>query len=385
MPEPPNISGEEWRLRELVSEAEVQLGPKHPEVALRLMNLGSHLVHQNRLEDARECYKRAVELFENRRDEFQAELADACFGLSSCYSQLCEWDEAFPWLERALAICRTARGMDDESTFAMELEVIILVNRRGGCAEATALARPLLEKAERLFGREAPRTARVLFELATALVGDEQHGEAEPLFRRVLLADEKRLGPTHPELITDLDWLGGTQHELGRYEEAEMAYLRAIQIGSSYPDRYMAAPFSNYSLLLLDMGKLEEAEAYARRSLEAQREASGSNSLALCTRLRGLADVLKSRGKLAEAESALRWLLSLASDASGPSSPTTILAWDKLASFLKDTGRLTEAEEVCRDALKICHSGPPLLKSLACLFEGKLKQLAAGRSGSRGS
>jgi len=151
--------------------------------------------------------------------------------------------------------------MDDENTFTMELEMIILLNRRGKYAEATALARPLLEKAERLFGHEAPRTARALFELATALVGDEQHGEAEPLFRRVLLADEKGFGPNHPELITDLDWLGGAQHELGLYEEAEKAYHRAIQIGSSYPDRYMAAPFSNYSLLLLDMGKLEEAEA----------------------------------------------------------------------------------------------------------------------------
>jgi len=102
MPEPLNISGEEWRLRELVSEAEVRLGPKHPEVALRLMKFGSHLVHQNRVEDARECYKRAVELLENRKDEFQAELVDACFSVSSCYSKLCEWDEAFPWLERAM-------------------------------------------------------------------------------------------------------------------------------------------------------------------------------------------------------------------------------------------------------------------------------------------
>jgi tetratricopeptide (TPR) repeat protein len=175
--------------------------------------------------------------------------------------------------------------------------------------------------------------------------------------------------------MTDLDWLGGALSELGRCEEADGIYRRSIQIGSAYPDRYFPATFSNYSQLLSEMGRLEEAEAYARRSLEAQREASGSQSLALCTRLRGLADVLKVRGKLAEAEGALRWLISLASDVSGPSSPTTVFAWDSLAGFFKDVGRSQDAAATCRHALEICHSGPPFVKSLACLFEGKLAQL----------
>ena len=54
--------------------------------------------------------------------------------------------------------------------------------------------------------------------------------EAEPLYRRALAAQERALGPDHPDVGTSLNELAGLYQALGRTAEAEQLMKRALAI-----------------------------------------------------------------------------------------------------------------------------------------------------------
>jgi hypothetical protein len=59
------------------------------------------------------------------------------------------------------------------------------------------------------------------------------HGEAEHLFRRLLVIQETFLGPDHPETAETLEHLAALCRRTGRQEEARNFEVRAGKIRSS--------------------------------------------------------------------------------------------------------------------------------------------------------
>ncbi|MGH2522350.1 MAG: tetratricopeptide repeat protein, partial [Anaerolineales bacterium] len=56
------------------------------------------------------------------------------------------------------------------------------------------------------------------------------YGQAEPLYQRTLVINEKALGPAHPDTALSLNNLAQLYQDTGAYGKAEPLYQRALAI-----------------------------------------------------------------------------------------------------------------------------------------------------------
>ncbi len=119
-----------------------------------------------------------------------------------------------------------------------------------------------LKKAER-FPLDDPRLHWNLNQLAGIYQVQSKFTEAEPLIRRVLEIDKRKLGPEHPNVAASFNNLAGNYRLRGKYEEAETEIKRALAIlektfGPEDPgvDNVKA----HYAYILRAMGRNAEAE-----------------------------------------------------------------------------------------------------------------------------
>ena len=120
--------------------------------------------------------------------------------------------------------------------------------------------------------------------------------------------------------------------ELGKLKEAEKFLRKAIEIK---PD--LASTYSNLSSLLRTVGKLEEAEKFLRKAIEIDPDFAMAYS--------NLGNTLNDLGKLEEAEKFLRKAIEI--------NPKLEIAYFNLGNILKDLGKIEEAELFFRKAIKL--------------------------------
>jgi tetratricopeptide (TPR) repeat protein len=168
--------------------------------------------------------------------------------------------DAFPLLERAVAITEAAHG-PDHPTVASRLNNLALVLGDLGQPET---ARPLLERAlaidEAAHGPDHPTVAIRLSNLATVLRDLGQPETAQPLLERALAITEAAHGPDHPDVATTLNNLALVLQDLGQPEAAQPLLERALAIdeaahGPDHPD--VATALNNLATVLSNLGQPE--------------------------------------------------------------------------------------------------------------------------------
>ena len=117
-----------------------------------------------------------------------------------------------------------------------------------------------------------------VIELAATPMG--RYGEAEPLYRRAVLIDERALGERHPGLAADLNNLASLYYEQGRFTDSEGLLERALQIreaalGADHPD--VAQSLSNLALLYRVQGREADAEPLFERALQIREVSLGAD------------------------------------------------------------------------------------------------------------
>ena len=106
---------------------------------------------------------------------------------------------------------------------------------------------------------------RALNQLGRLLRETNRPAEAEALFRRTLVNDEK-LDEQH--VFTDLVNLGWVLHDTSRLVEAEPLLRRALALTQSYgPNHEQARALNSLGALLKETNRLAEAETLFRRAL----------------------------------------------------------------------------------------------------------------------
>jgi tetratricopeptide (TPR) repeat protein len=83
---------------------------------------------------------------------------------------------------------------------------------------------------EKTLGKEHPRTATTLTNLASLYEAQGKYAQAEPLYLRALAIDEKAYGVERPEVATDLNNLAYLYKAQGEYGKALPLYERALAI-----------------------------------------------------------------------------------------------------------------------------------------------------------
>ena len=120
--------------------------------------------------------------------------------------------------------------------------------------------------------------------------------------------------------------------DLGKLQKAEFLYRKAIEIKPDFAEAYY-----NLGIILSDLGKLEEALFLYRKAIEIKPDYIKAYS--------NLGSILSDLGKLEEAEFLYRKVIAI--------NPNYAKAYSNLGIILSDLGKLEEAQFLYHKAIKI--------------------------------
>ncbi|MCJ1475400.1 hypothetical protein MMC13_004062 [Lambiella insularis] len=248
--------------------------------------------------------------------------------------------------------------------------------RQGKHAEAEALLRDALETRKTVLGQSQEHSdmRRTMNNLAGTLIPDDT-AEAEMLFRQVLEADKKALGPEHIDTITSMNNVAEMLSRRGKPEEAVEMQRRAVKTSQTVrglDHHETVALMDNLRELLRRQGNTEEAEhmlrempvlhhkAMERQNEHDEEEVSQRKALALCqtdveriTASKNLAELLEKKGRYQEAEGFLRQSVKLSTSVSGGQDQSLQSSKRGLGVVLSMQHKYKEAEEVFRSLLVV--------------------------------
>jgi CHAT domain-containing protein/Tfp pilus assembly protein PilF len=302
------------KAREALSLRQQALGPRHPDVADSLNNLGVVLQHSGDHRAAR------------------------------------------PLLEQALAIWEGSLGADHPSV-ATALTNLAEVRWRDG---DLAAARPLYERAlairERALGPDHPEVAQSLNNLAVVVETTGDYRAARTLYERALGAWERALGPDHPDVATGLNNLGLLLQTTGDFSAARPLLERALRIreqvlGPIHPD--VAGSLNNLGLLLWVTGDYAGARPVLEEALVMAEQVHGPQHPAVASASAVLAQFLHASGDLAAARTLHERALQVREQALGPSHPDVATSLYAFGQLLRDSGDSAAARPLLERAVAV--------------------------------
>jgi tetratricopeptide (TPR) repeat protein len=203
---------------------------------------------------------------------------------------------------------------------------------------------------------QAETTAGLLSTAGTYLRRHGRFGEGLPLHQRALRVHEAALGPGHPDVATELNYLGHALTALGRPAEALPLQRRALRIreaalGPDNPD--VAIDLSHVGRALTYLGRASEALSLHQRALRIHEAALRPDHPDLANDHRYLGLTLTALGRPGEALSLHQRALHADEAAFGPEHPYVANDLSLAAQALMAMGRLEEAQTLHRRALHI--------------------------------
>jgi tetratricopeptide (TPR) repeat protein len=235
-----------------------------------LGGLGTAVRSAGRYDEAEPWLRRAVDLAEVGQAVSPAVVAGALNNLGVLYKYSGNFDESEHLYQRAL------RLVPENSTLAATLYHNLggLAHSRGRYVEAEAPGRRAWEIRAVLMGRDHPDTLADACAYAAILDGLDRYDESEPIYRHALAVFQRCLGPEHLEIAVTLSNLAAVVRYRGNAQEAEELYRRALEMkrrlfGETHPDTALTA--CNYAALLCDLDRRAEARdlcAYALATFE---------------------------------------------------------------------------------------------------------------------
>jgi tetratricopeptide (TPR) repeat protein len=199
--------------------------------------------------------------------------------------------------------------------------------------------------------------ARIEFD---ALVSRELYADALPVGEQMVSLTERELGPQHADTARAYAALADVQRHLERYDDAELSYLRSIEVW-----RDVGGPFSEPLIApMLGLGdSYHEAGEYAsaisayNEARTVSRRVHGLLSEQQIPILDRLSASLKLLDRNAEATEHQVAALELVERSHGPSSPQYVDALHKYGRWLRDIGRFNDERAQYARVLRLARDG----------------------------
>ncbi len=182
-----------------------------------------------------------------------------------------------------------------------------------------------------------------------------RYDEAEVAIRRAVEIRERKLGDD-PSVASCLNVLGNVLWHQGRLDEAEVVHRKALAIREQAlpaDDPKIAQSLHNLGALRYFAADYVEAERLYRRSIEIEEAAFGRDNHNLATSLHTLAIVYQDQDRFEEALDLERQSLAIREKVLGPDHPHVALSLTTLGNIYRATGRAEEAETLIRRAIVI--------------------------------
>jgi serine/threonine protein kinase/tetratricopeptide (TPR) repeat protein len=220
------------RYRQALPLFEQVWGPKHPEVAGVLNNIGLLLLELDRPDDALDSIRRSLAIRETALGPEHPEVGKMLNNLGLALTQAGRTDEAIVSFQQAHALRLRVLGPDHPDVAKPLANLAAVELDRGQLAAAAEHAERALAIRERAHGVDSVEAA-----LMHALVGEvrlaqSRADEATASLTRAVLAIEQALGAERVELVGPLLQLAEAERRLARLPVALLHAERALELGS---------------------------------------------------------------------------------------------------------------------------------------------------------
>jgi tetratricopeptide (TPR) repeat protein len=203
---------------------------------------------------------------------------------------------------------------------------------------------------------DSPLLASLYNSLGKAYKDAIRYAEAEVPYLKALELRERQLGADHPDVATSLNNLALLYDSQGRYSEAEPLYVRSLsirerQLGTDHLD--VATSLNNLAALYKYQGRYGEAEPFYVRSLEIREQQLGADHPDVASSLNNLANLYRSQGRYSQAEPLYERSLSIREQQLGADHPDVASSLNNLAALYESQGRYSEAKSLYERSLSI--------------------------------
>lgn len=356
------------------------------EVADSLKGLGDLLSQSGKLARAETVLREALRIEKRALGEDHPEVATTQGFLTVVLWRLGRLEEAEKLQRGALAVLESHLDPEDP-TLAMALENLMMVlMEQGAWQDSVLLGRRVLAIRRRTLGEDHPFVATALQNLALALLRVGELATAEPLLRDALAINRKVYGDVHHHVARAMHDLGMLLANRNQPTEAEDWLRRALtmrrQLAIEGTLTQVAISVSALASVVHDQGRLEEAAALYRESLELGRPQVPPKHPGLSYPLLRLGETLLEMGDAVAAEPPLREAYEIRRHALPATSPLTVQAAVTLSAGLIALDQRTAAEKLLLDTLRELDAKEPapagpsraarhqVLTQLAVLYEG---------------
>lgn len=344
----------------------------HPRTGECLNVLGLANMASGNLDEAGECYRRALEIFRQQTGEESLTFTMVLENLGALHGERSEWALAEPYYKTCLSVNRRLLGPDHP-------EVARSLHNLGSCylAQRDVLrAQPLLEEAleirREVLGDEHPDVALTTHLLSDVYRIKGDFDRAHDLLEKALAIRTARLQQDHPQIAWNLFALSTLDLARGDYKAAYERGERALAIwAASDEEMQYARGLWHMGTLEWRRGDLAAVESYDRQVREILADCDCGDYSRVLTRS---AATLAHAGRHAEAES----LLVVASGVFENHRRTSTTVGQRGWEWVANPYRLLAAERLCLG--KTAEAWPTLERWLA---RGLIDQLT-GREGEKG-
>ncbi|MEM1249744.1 MAG: serine/threonine-protein kinase [Acidobacteriota bacterium] len=207
-----------------------------------------------------------------------------------------------------------------------------------------------------------------------------RYDRAIELQKRSLTLGEEALGASHPLIAVRLNNLGSLHADLGQMEDAERAYLAALEMQRSlYPDgRHpdLATTQNNLGVLYSDLERWEDARSSVEAAISITEQAFGPSHSSLSNMYNNLNLPMRRLGFPKESETALLKAIEIAEAVEGPASLSTAIYKNNLARFYESVSNLPRARQLqteCLQSLRAFFDGPHPYVAMALANLGSIE------------
>lgn len=377
--------------RRALEQQRARLGPRHPEVAVALDQLGELLTQQERYDEAEPLLRDALaQQREFLGDESPTTVSTSAH-LGALLQERGDLAQAEPILRHVLASRRRAAVTAADSIVLTNAinDLAVLLFVRGKYDEAEPLDREALAASAHLLGEDHPATAMTVQNLAQVQQLRGHLDEAEALFRRALAAKRRALGNAHPSVTISLNNLGAfLQRDRAKPEEADTLIREAIALDRQiFGDRhgYVAAGLNNLANVQRSLGHPEEAARLGREAVSIAKAVYPGANKETAVYLNGVGASLLAMGDLAGSAAAFRDALAQYREALGEGHLFTQTVAVNLARVLLELGDVTGAATLFRGATVTLDSTVGSNRTLRLAADVGSGQVMTARGQARGA
>ena len=257
------------RLADLQRE---RLGPRHPEYAAAISNLGLLFQQEGNLDEAQTLLTEALDLRRESFGESHPQFAIGLLQLADIVQARGDLDAAERLIRQALDVQGNRLGANHPDLAGSLTSHALLLVRRGDVAAAEPLLRKALAIRKDHHGERHSLYASALSNLAL-LLWRRGDSAAEPLLRQSLAIRNEALGPNHPDSVESREYLAAISEE-GQPDMVPGFGVIPTDEASASALLKLSAEYAEISQALADAsrpGRALEAAALADLSERAER------------------------------------------------------------------------------------------------------------------